>query len=563
MRTSSMQVPRCLHGALIRAVLVMVALGSCTGVIKEPPGRGPSGGGAGPSSSSPPPTMFVPAPATLRRLTSTQYRNTLKQLFGDSIAIPALEPDIIVSGYSSVGASTLAISPRRTEQYETDALAVARDAMSRDEIRRVIVPCTPAGVTDEVCVEKFLVQFGRRVFRRPLAADEIARYGMVASTASEALGDFWRGLEYAISGLLQSPQFLYRREMGTADGRYASGRRLDGYELASRLSFFLWDSTPDDRLLDAAGAGSLGSPTGLRAEAERLLAAQAGRDGLLRFYDELFALAGLEDLVQLPSIYRLRSDTLGASLRSEALRVFEDAVFGQERDIRELVDGRRTFVNAEIARLYGVPAPPGGGFGPVDLPESSHRAGILTQGAFLALQAHSTSTSPTRRGKFIRERLLCQTIPPPPSNVVTALPPDGAGGPRTMRQKLEAHRENAVCASCHSVMDPIGLGLENFDAIGVWRTMDAGQVIDASGDLDGVPFSDARGLARAVREHQSTVPCLVRNLFRFAGGHMETAGEEPVITALVDGFAAGGYRVRGLVLALIDSPAFLYSGDSP
>jgi hypothetical protein len=243
--------------------------------------------------------------------------------------------------------------------------------------------------------------------------------------------------------------------------------------------------------------------------------------------------------------------------------VFEDAVFEQPRDIRDLFDGRRAFINAELARLYGVSPPAGGGFGPVDLLESSHRAGILTQGAFLALQAHATSTSPTRRGKFIRERLLCQTIPPPPTNVNTALPPDEPDRPRTMRQKLHAHRQNPACAGCHSMMDPIGLGLENFDAIGAWRTRDAGQPIDASGELDGIPFSDARGLARAVREHQNTVPCLVRNLVRFALGRMETAGEETVITDLVTRLATGGYRMRELVLALVESPAFLYIGDSP
>jgi hypothetical protein len=491
-----------------------------------------------------------------------QYRNSVHDLLGDDVTVPDLEPDTVLSGFAAIGAAQIALSPHATEQFETSALSVAHEALADATRRASLVSCTPAGASDETCAKKVVTELGRRAFRRPLADEEVTRYASLATLAADKLGDFYTGLEYAIAGLLQSPHFLYREEIGTPDPSDPSRRVFDGYELATRLSFFLWNSPPDDVLLDAAAGGVLGTEQGLLDQAKRLLDAPRALRVVETFFGELLHLADLDDLPQLPGLFPLVTPTLGPSMREETLRTIEDIVLSRDADMRELFDGETAFVNPELAQLYGVPAPAGTDFSKITLPKQGMRAGLLGQGSFLALNAHADSTSPTRRGKFIREVLLCQAIPPPPPNVKTTLPEDPAGqAPRTMRQKLEQHRSAAACASCHVRMDPIGLGLENFDAIGAYRSTDQGQPIDASGDLDGVAFHDARELAAALRKHPDVGTCLARGVFRYATGHVEIDGEEPLIQALAGRLPADGFRFRSLLLSVIQSAGFRYAGN--
>jgi len=272
-------------------------------------------------------------------------------------------------------------------------------------------------------------------------------------------------------------------------------------------------------------------------------------------------LAELDELPQLPSAYPLVSKQLGASMRAETLAVLSDLVFDRDDDYRELFSSRSTFVNRELAQLYGLDPVAGEDVLPVVLPPSAPRAGLLGQGSFLALGAHAASTSPTRRGKLVREVLLCQAIPPPPPNVSTEFPPDPAGDvKRTMRQKLEFHRTEPNCAPCHASMDPIGLALEHFDGIGAYRERDGNLPIDASGELDGASFQDALGLGRAVAAHPELSTCLARNLFRYATGRLETGAEQALVQGLSEGFAGEQYRVKRLLLAVIGSVAFRFAG---
>jgi hypothetical protein len=519
------------------------------------PARPPTTGPGEPGAS------FRPGPAALRRLTRRQYEHAIQDLLGPAITLPAgLELDTVLSGFAAIGASLTTLSETVTEKLETAALGIATQALGNPERRAQLVPCTPAGPWDEPCARSFVTTFGRRAWRRPLVPEEVTQYLGIARQGAEMFGDFWQGLTYALSGILQSPNFLYRVEIGKLDP--ASGRRaFDDWELASRLSFFLASTTPDNALLDAASAGTLSQPGGLRRQAERLLESPRGRTAVRDFLYELLRLDALDDLEQSPADFPVVTPTLGPSMREETLRFVEEIIWGAG-DYRLVFDTRTTFVNRELARLYGLTPPAGAGFERVELPEGSLRVGLLGQAAFLAPNAHEQTTSPTRRGKFMREVLLCHEIPEPPADVDTTLPPERPGTPpRTMREKLEVHNAPA-CVACHAKMDPLGLAFENFDAIGKLRTAEAGKRIDASGELDGQAFAGPAELAAILRRHPDVQECLVRGLWRYALGRVETEGEEALVKQLAANMD-GTDRFRTLLFGLVESDGFRLAGDNP
>jgi hypothetical protein len=526
-----------------------------------PPGGDPNGLlGTKPPSAA----VFTPAPSTLRRLTVTQYRNAIGDLLGAGVSIKTeLEDDTALDGFASIGAARVSLSATATEQFDTAAADLAHQALSNTATRGALVGCAPAGMTDDTCARSFVTTFGRRAWRRDLAVDEITRYATIATTAAGMLKDFWGGLEYGLAGLLESPHFLYREELGAPDPAAPARRVFSGYELASRLSFLVTNSTPDDPLLDAAKAGQLATPAGLAAQAQRLLASPRAHDAMANFFTELYALGNLDSLAQSPTFFpAVMSPTLGASMRTETLRVLDDLAFGTSADYRTLFDTTTTYVNKELASLYGLPAVTGTGFVQVALPAAGPRAGFLGQGSFLAMSSHADSGSPTRRGKFIREVILCHAVPSAPPDVNTTFPVDAPGATqRTTREKLEQHRmAGSSCAACHQVMDPIGLGLEHFDGVGAYRTMEAGKAIDSSGDLDGVAYTDARGLGAALKNHPDLGSCLTRGVLRYTIAHIETAGEQPVVDALTQQFATNGYKFGSLVLGVVGSASFRYAG---
>jgi len=558
-----------------RGLAGVFLLVGCTGTVGDPreqgaepgpPAGGPvasggSGGsvggtGSGGSSAG---AAHTPEVAGLRRLTVRQYANSVRALFGPAIDVPTdLEPDTVLHGMAAIGASRIALSARATEQFEAAARSIAAQVVADTERREALVGCDPA--TEASCTRGFVERFGLRAWRRPLTSEEVARYTELAGVATEALSDPWRGIEYAIAGLLQSPHFLYRVEIGAADPSTPGLRRFDGYELASRLSFWLWNTLPDEPLLEAAASGELGSTAGLVAQATRLLDDSRSEQGIETFFDEVLGLATLYDLPQLPDAFPQVSPTLGRAMRTQTLMTATQWTLS-DADLRDLFTTRSTFVDAELAALYGLEGVSGPEFVPVELPADQPRVGLLGHASILASNSHPTSTSPTRRGKFVREVLLCQAVPPPPPNVVTSLPEDAGDGPRTMREKLRVHAEDPACAACHASMDPIGLALEHFDGIGAFRTTDADQPIDASGELDGVAFEDARGLAAAVAAHPELATCVARHAYRYAQGHLEGKGEEALVQALGQRFASDGYRLRQLLLAIVSSEAFRIAAD--
>ncbi len=511
-----------------------------------PPGLGPA-------------PEVTPAAAVLKRLTKSQYARAIHDLVGD-VAVPiALEPDAASDGFLVVGASKTSISALGVDRYEAAAYDIAAQALKPGAIRDRLVPCHPAGTVDDACARAFVTGFGRRAFRRPLTGGEVDRYTAIAGKAAATLGDFHHGLEFALAGMLQSPMFLFRVELGEPDG----GRlRYSGWEMATRLSFFLWNTTPDDELLAAAERGELTDPAGLQRAIDRMLASDKLRDGVRNFFLERLGLYQLGDLVKDSKVFPEMSADLGPDAREETLRMLADLAIDRDADVREMMTTRRTFLNRRLAALYGVPAPAIDGFAAALLPPDGERRGLLGQASILAEYAHSTSSSSTLRGKFMRTVLLCATIPPPPVNVNTALPEPSDKLP-TLRDRMQNHMINPLCASCHTFLDPIGLGLERFDGIGKYRLTEHGVAIDPSGVLDKAPFADARGLGAAIANHPEFARCFARHLYRYAVGRKEIDGEEDLLAWFNDALAADGFRMVPLMRRIALSDGFRFATEAP
>jgi hypothetical protein len=493
--------------------------------------------------------VFEPGPAVLPRLTEKQYRNTLSDLFGTRAARVALEPDTNPYLFYSIGATSTALSERGTQSY-ADAAAAVLDAATVDQ---TFLGCAPQAAGD-ACTSDFLARFGRRMFRRPLTQEELDRWVAVArDTGDVAPID---GVRFALYGMLQSPNFLYRFEEGEPDPKNTARRRYTSYEMAERLAFFLWNTTPDDQLLDAAERDELTTDAGLRREAQRLIASPRAREPVQDFFSQYFDLQRLSGVERDVARYPLYSHALIDAMRHEIRLLVEDFVFRTDGDIRQIFSTRRTFVNTPLAALYQVEAPGASpiAFVPVELPADGPRAGLLTLGAFLAMNAHPTETSPTLRGKYVRERVLCQTVPPPPDNVDTELGPTMEA--RTLRERLEQHRHDPGCAGCHSFIDPPGFLFESFDSIGVYRTEVDGIPLDTSGDLDGTPLADARDLARELSNNAQVSACIVKQLYRHASGRLDERSEERALIDVEKKFAAQGYRFSALLLELVQSEGF-------
>lgn len=508
-----------------------------------------------------------PAAPKLARLTQSQYRAALADLFGPDVVLPAaLEPDAAVKGLYAVGATINSVSPRGVELYFDGARSLARQVLESPTERAKIASCEPSGPTDSACLQTIIAEQGRRIWRRPLSPDEVAAYAGVGDEAAKALGDFWAGVEYALAGLLSSPNFVYRVELGEPDPDDPGKRRLTSYEMASRLSFFIWNSTPDQALLDAAEAGELTTDEGLKAQVERLLASDRAREGVRSFVAQWLDLHDLDEMSKDPNIFKHFSPDLAEAAREETLRFVEHHVFELDGDFRELFTSRTTFVNRRLAAIYNLEAPPGAidssedGFGQIELPADGPRAGLLGQVSFLALHSHPVSSSATLRGLTIREKLLCNELPSPPSNLNTAIPEPNAEA-KTLRDRLVQHMEDPSCAACHAQMDPVGFGLEQFDGIGRYRVEDNGAAIDPSGDLDAFEFASARELNLVLANHPNTPWCFVRTMYSYAAGHHPEVGEQALIGALTDRFEAGGHKVLALIGEIAMSEGFRTVGE--
>lgn len=495
-----------------------------------------------------PPDPFEAAAAALPRLTAAQYQNTLEDILGRMPAVE-LEADTNPYLFFNIGNASTTVSERGVSQYDEAGHAIAASVFGNAARREALIGCD---VDDAGCRDAFIRRIGRRLFRRPLDEATASRWTSMATELGA--GDNIRGLRYALAGMLQSPHFLYRAEIGTPgpDGE----SRLDGYEIASKLSFLFWNTAPDETLLDAAAAGELDDEAGVHEHAMRLLEDERSRPAVQAFFAQYFDLNRLGRLDLDAALYPQYTTTLRASMRTEIELRVADVVFARDGDVRELFFSRNSFVNSELANLYGV-SPEGVSpilYVPVELPPE--RMGLLTSGAFLAMNAHPTETSPTLRGKYVRERVLCQEVLPPPDDIDTDIPPAMETGPQTLRERLVEHRNNPACSSCHAFLDPPGFLFEHYDSVGAWRDREPGGEIDASGGLDDVDLDGATDLAILLREDPRVPRCIIKQLYRHTMGRLDEDMEAEALYDLETEFAATGYRFRDLLVLFATSEAF-------
>ena len=515
------------------------------------PNRGADAGEAPPAESG----AYAPLAATLPRLTDSQFQRSLALAFGQDLPTPTLEADTNPYLFYAIGAATTVLSEQGTELYAQAATQIASAVFSDIDRRARVLGCAP-GAPDDACAEGFVRATGRRLFRRPLSQDEVDEALDLARDTAE--GDPLRGLETVLAAQLQSPSFVYRVELGEPAGDSPAGPlRYSAFEMASRLAFLLTDAGPDDVLLDAAERGELLDDASVEAHARRLLDTPAAREAVQAFFAQYLDLARLKQVSRDPARYPGFTPTLLDAMETEVRLLVDDVVFRRRGDVRGLFSARRAYVNSELAALYAVEAPGAtrATFVPVNFGPETPRAGLLTSGAFLTMNAHPTETSPTLRGKFVRERVLCQDVPPPPPDIDLDLARQ-AGEPPTLRERLEQHRTNPICAGCHAFIDPPGFLFEHYDSVGRFRTEAEGFPINSAGDLDSVPLNDALDLADTLSADPRVSACMTRQLFRHALARLDERSDRNLLKALDAHFAASGYDFQELLVALALSEAF-------
>ncbi|WP_438021081.1 DUF1592 domain-containing protein [Sorangium sp. So ce315] len=496
-------------------------------------------------------------------MTRFEYNNTVRDLLGTSQTPAEQFPVDEVAGGFNNNASVLTISPLHAEKYLLAAESLAAEAVAGDLSR--LLPCDPVAVEgnvaqEESCARQFIEQFGRRAYRRPLAPADVERL-MRAYAAGRTDGSLREGIEVVIRAVLQSPRFLFRLELRHDLDATSPRVRLDPYEIASRLSYLVWASGPDDELLAAAEAGLLETPAQLAERTRQMLQTPKARLAITEFYRQWLNLGKLETIVKEKGEFPGFDDELVAGMRAETPAFIEHVLWSGDRKLSSLLTLPVGFATEAVAQVYGVTVPPGSSTPQlVNLPPDQ-RAGVLTQPGFLAVHAHPDQTSPVLRGKAIRQKFMCQEPPPPPDDV-DLTPPTGEQGV-TARERFQQHASDSTCKGCHQLMDPIGFAFENFDSIGAFRTEEGGQVIDSSGemflseDMDG-PFVGVRELAEKLADSAQVRECLATQWFRYAAGRFEGAGDDCSLGALRAGFHGSEGDLVELIVATTQTEAFMY-----
>jgi Protein of unknown function (DUF1592)/Protein of unknown function (DUF1588)/Protein of unknown function (DUF1585)/Protein of unknown function (DUF1595) len=495
-------------------------------------------------------------PRRLRLVTAEQLHNTLSYVFGPNISPPvAFAPVTRTDGLLGVGRSFAGVTASQLELYQKTAATAAIEVVNESN-RHFLVPCTPktGDAPDDLCAKQFLSSVGRMVYRRPLEADRLDRFVADARDAAARLNDFYAGLSIALEGMLLSPRVMMLAERSEPDQTNPGHERLDAYSLASRLSFFLWNAAPDDLLLKAAASGELHAPKGLAKSVDRMLASDRLQVGMRAFFDDMLMLEDFNNLSKDAQIYPQFTGVAVVDAREQTLRMVVDQLVKKNKDYRDIFTTRETFLSPSLAALYRLPATPG--WTAYEFPEGSPRMGILTQAAFLAAHSHPGRSSPTLRGKALREILLCQPVPKPPANVDFSLLENPDPNVKTQRDRVAVHLKNPVCAGCHKVTDPMGLALENFDGAGQYRETEKGAKIDASGSMDGKNFADIRELAQVLHDNPAAPQCLARRVYAYGTGSPASAVPRTELAALYKQFEAGAYRLRPLLRNVVMSKAF-------
>jgi hypothetical protein len=502
------------------------------------------------------PNSRDPGRVTIRRLNRDEYNHTIRDLTGiDTRPADAFPADGAGGGGFDNNADTLFVPAVLLEQY----LRAAGDVLDRADPGRIIAARPEGEIPKREAARRSVERFATRAFRRTVSAEETERYLKLFDTADARGDDYDAAVKLALRAVLVSPTFLFRIE---EDRESAEPYEIGQYELASRLSYFLWSSMPDDELLGLAAQGRLHDPGVLEAQVRRMLTDPKSRAMADSFATQWLGVRSLETVVR-PDRGRFPeyTPTLRDAMVGEAV-LLVDSVFRDDASLLKLIDADYTFVNEELAKLYGIPDVTGAEMRRVVL-ANANRGGVLTLAGVLTATSYPRRTSPVLRGRWVLDDLLGVPPPPPPPDVLQ-LPEDAKdsdGKPLTLRQRVEKHRADPDCASCHARMDPLGFGLENFDAIGRWRDTEEGAPVDAAGVLvSGEKFSGPAELKRiiATAKRDQFVRHLTEKLLAYALGRGIEYYDEPTIAQITDVLAKSDYRSTVLVAEIVKSFPFRY-----
>lgn len=515
-------------------------------------GGSSAGGGATMSADC---TSAVAPRAPLRRLTRFEYNNTVRDLAKVSDA-PAnnFPPEEIGSGFGT-DADIQTVSDVLAEKYQSTAAKIAASLTAPERIGELGACTTSVTAATEVsCAGSVVDAFAPRAYRRPLEAGEAESLVQLFQKVRAGGATFTSSLAAMLEGVLQSPDFLYRPELGVPVEGRSDLRRPTGYEMASRLSYLLLGSMPDETLRAAAASGGLDTPEAIRLQATRLLDDARAKEVVRFFFDGLLPIQGLPNLMrtQFPTF----SGHIGSLMRQETQTFLENIVFGGG-SFQEAFTAPYSYMNEELAAFYGVSGVSGSAFQKVPL-DGVKRAGLLTQGGIVAGPIHSNETNPVVRGAFVLNRLMCVKISTPPASLGPIVPPDVAIG-GTARDRYSAHSSNGQCSPCHRLLDPLGFALENFNAVGQWQEQENGKTIDVSVDSPQLgPMRGAVELGKKLAESPEAQNCFVANWANFAYGRGTPDQEPCTMQRVKERFKASGYNIKELLLELTQTDTFLY-----
>jgi len=544
--------------------LIGLCTAACTSSVGGNPSAGAgglgqtSGGGAnatagtGTGGGTGAPVDLTMGGPKLRVLTQLEYKNSLTDLLGPISAELDLPADTYLAGFTSISGAEVAINASSVEPYETASLAASGEVFGDAARWQALVGCQPKADLSDACVATFIQNFGKKAFRRDLTEAEVQQWLKIAKDAAALPGSSAAiGLAAAVSGFLQSPYFLYRIDINKLDP--SNGRlKYDGLSMASRLSFLLTGHPPSSALITAAAAGNLDTAEGVRAAAAPLLTDPSAVERMAAFFSEYAQSSLVLGSQKSAPMFPTYNAALQSSMYQATELFLKNIVLAPMADVRTIFDSDQTFVDANLAPIYGVPAP-ASGFMQIKLDAAAGRAGILGQAGVAAGHSQTDRTSPTRRGVFLLETFLCTTPPPPPGTVNTNLPKDPT---LTGRALVEAHRADPTCAGCHALFDPLGMGMEHLDPIGQYRATENNIPIDASGSLDGVSFDGVPQLGAALRQSTRAMTCMMSNFYRSANARMDASPDAAEIDKLTVALSAKGYVWRDLVAEFVASDAF-------
>ena len=498
----------------------------------------------------------VSARKHLRLLTTQQYLNTVKYVFGPDISVDVkFAPLMRTDGVLMAGTSIAGVGDAQLETYQKIANLLSLQAIDPRN-RESLIPCKPADekAADRECAGKFLTRVVDALYFVPPPKEHIARLVDEAGTSADRMQNFYAGLQVVLEGVLLSPSVLLVAENEEPDPKRPGQMRLDASSQAARLSLFLWNAAPDPALRAAAKRGDLFDARKRARLVDAMLASPRLETGVRAFFDDMFGLEDLETLSKDSTVYPYFLGGVPDQAREQTLRTLVDQLLTKDGDYRDIFTSRATFLSPQLGILYGVKTLPG--WNAYEFPPEAQRAGVLTHASFLARASHATRSSATLRGKALRELIMCQKVPPPPANVDFSAVENPDPRLRTARERVNQHLENPVCAGCHRITDPIGLSLEKFDGAGRYRETEKGAPIDTSGTLDGKDFTDVVSLSQALRDSPALPSCLVRRAYSYATASVVPPSSNVMLAQFGKTFAGDGYRLRPLLRAIAMDPSF-------